>query len=101
MSAKKRPSHPHHADIELLARVRADELRFDKAPETEVRFFGEPGDESASGSDRTNLPDEVEPGVTYRNISVDYRLASRLAGPWYGPCARHRRPGGKDGPQAH
>lgn len=84
----------------MLARVRADALRFAEAPETEVRFFGEPGHESASGSDRTNLPDQVEPGVTYRNITVDYRLASRLAGPWYGPRARQRHPGGKDGPQA-
>jgi hypothetical protein len=81
MSGKKRPSHPQRADIELVARVRADDLRFDKTPETEVRFFGEPGHQSASGSDRANLPDEVEPGVTYRNISVDYRLATRLAGP--------------------
>ena len=64
-----------------MASVEADELRFDQPPETEVRFFGEPGHESASGSDRTNLPDNVEPGVTYRNVRVDYRLASRLAEP--------------------
>jgi hypothetical protein len=63
----------------LVASVEADELRFDEPPETEVRFFGEPGHESASGSDRTNLPEKVEPGVTYRNVRVDYRLASRLA----------------------
>ena len=46
--------------------------------ETEVRFSGEPGHESASGSDRTNLPETVEPGVTYRNVRIDYRAASRL-----------------------
>ena len=80
-SSKKRPSRPHSADIELVASVEADELRFDEPPETEVRFFGEPGHESASGSDRTNLPEKVEPGVTYRNVRVDYRLASRLAEP--------------------
>jgi hypothetical protein len=80
MMSRKRPSRPHSADIELLATVQADELRFDEAPETEVRFFGEPGHESASGSDRTNLPEKVEPGVTYRDVRVDYRLASRLAG---------------------
>ena len=62
----------------MLATVQADELRFEQAPETEVRFFGEPGHESASGSDRTNLPEKVEPGVTYRDVRVDYRLASRL-----------------------
>lgn len=79
--SKKRPSRPHSADIELLATVQADKLRFDQAPKTEIRFFGEPGHESASGSDRTNLPERVEPGVTYRDVRVDYRLASRLAGP--------------------
>ena len=81
MSSKKRPSRPHSADIELVASVEADQLRFDEPPETEVRFFGEPGHESASGSDRTNLPEKVEAGVTYRNVRVDYRLATRLAGP--------------------
>jgi hypothetical protein len=76
--SRNRPSRPHPADIELLATVQADELRFEQAPETEVRFFGEPGHESASGSDRTNIPKKVEPGVTYRDVRVDYRLASRL-----------------------
>ncbi|MFL5975139.1 MAG: hypothetical protein ACJ76G_08370, partial [Solirubrobacterales bacterium] len=78
MMSRKRPRSPHSADIELLASVRADELRFDEPPETEVRFSGEPGHESASGSDRTNLPETVEPGVTYRNVRIDYRAASRL-----------------------
>jgi hypothetical protein len=81
MGSKRRPSRPRSADIELVASVKADKLRFDEPPETEVRFFGEPGHESASGSDRTNLPEKVEPGVTYRDVHVDYRLASRLAGP--------------------
>jgi hypothetical protein len=79
MMSRKRPSRPRSADIELLASVRADELRFAEPPETEVRFFGEPGHESASGSDRTNLPERVEPGVTYRNVRIDYRAASRIA----------------------
>ncbi|MFL5875488.1 MAG: hypothetical protein ACJ76T_06290 [Solirubrobacteraceae bacterium] len=78
MMSRKRPRSPHSADIELLASVRADELRFDEPPETEVRFSGEPGHESASGSDRTNLPETVEAGVTYRNVRIDYRAASRL-----------------------
>ena len=78
--SRKRPSHPRSADIELLASVQANQLRFGSRPQIEVRFFGEPGHESASGSDRTNLPERVEPGVTYRDVRVDYRLASRLAG---------------------
>jgi hypothetical protein len=91
MSSKRRPSRPRSADIEFIASVEADELRFDDAPETEVRFFGEPGHESAAGSDRTNLPENVEPGVTYRDVRIDYRIASRLAGPG-APTPRTRMP---------
>ena len=72
--------------------MQADQLRFDERPATDVRFFGEPSHESASGSDRTNLPERVEPGVTYRDVRVDYRLASRLAvgdgGRWPAPGDR-------------
>src|SRR4051794_34391844 len=74
MMSRKRPSRPHSADIELLASVRADELRFDESPETEVRFLGEPGYESASGSDRTNLP---ETGRARRDLP---KRAHRLPG---------------------
>ena len=74
----KRPERPRQPDIEFTASVKADELRFDEVPDTDVRFFGEPDHESASGSDRENLPEKVEPGVTYRDVKVDYRLATRV-----------------------
>jgi len=80
MTGRGRPGRPPSADIELVAWVEADHLRFDVQPETQVRFFGEPGHESTSASDRTNLPENVRSGRTYRNVRVDYRLASRLAG---------------------
>ncbi|MEU7856898.1 hypothetical protein [Nonomuraea sp. NPDC049141] len=66
------------ADIVLTATVKADELRFDEAPQTHVEFSGRPGHESGSGSDRTNLPDRVEENITYRHVQVDYVLASTL-----------------------
>ena len=75
---KKRSSRPRAPDIELTASVEADELRFREVPETEVRFFGEPGHESSSASERTNLPERVDPDVTYRDVRVDYRLTSEL-----------------------
>jgi hypothetical protein len=81
MTSHNRPSRPHSADIEFTALLRANELRFDESPQTEVRFSGQPDHESAAGSDRTNLPEKVDPGVTYRNVRIDYRLASRLIGP--------------------
>jgi hypothetical protein len=73
-----RPKRPVRADLDFTARVKADELRFTSKPEVDVSFFGEPAHESHAGSTRRNLPEEVEPGVTYRDVVVDYRLASRV-----------------------
>ena len=74
----RRPRRPEPADLDFTATVEAKELRFDEVPETSVVFTGDPGYRSASGSDRTNLPDRVEEGVTYRDIRVDYGISSRL-----------------------
>ena len=76
---KRRRDRPENPDIELTADVKAKELRFEEVPETEVRFPGYPERESASGTDRENLPDEVEPGVTYRDPRVRLRIATALA----------------------
>jgi len=76
---KRRPDKPENPDIEFTADVKAKELRFEEVPETEVRFTGHPERESASGTDRENLPDEVEPDVTYRDPKVRLRIASALA----------------------
>jgi hypothetical protein len=61
MTSTKRQRRPISADIEFIASLEADELRFDEPPETAVRFFGEPGHESTSRSDRTNLPEKLNP----------------------------------------
>ena len=50
-----------------------------EVPETKVEFFGNPGHESEHGDRRKNLPDEVEADKTYRDVRVDYRLASTLS----------------------
>ncbi len=65
-------------DIEFEAVVKSKRLRFEEVPDTEVEFHGEPDHESVSGTERHNLPEKVEPGVTYRNSWVRYRLASRI-----------------------
>jgi hypothetical protein len=31
-----------------------------------------------SGSERENLPEEVEPGVTYRDVRIRWRAAARM-----------------------
>jgi hypothetical protein len=61
-------------DVEIAAIVRADELRFECKPEGVVRA-------AESFSTRENLPDEVEPGVTYRDVAVSWRVAARLSDP--------------------
>ena len=68
-------------DIEFGATVKAKEMRFGEVPETNVEFFGTPGHESGHGDRRENLPEEVEANKTYRDVRVDYRLASRLVHP--------------------
>jgi hypothetical protein len=65
-------------DIEMGARVKAKRLRFKSVPETEVEFHGDPEPESESGSERKNLPEEVEPDVTYRDVEVRWRAAAKL-----------------------
>jgi hypothetical protein len=67
-------------DIEIGARVKAKRLRFKSKPKTDVRPHAEPDGETASGSERKNLPDEVEPGVTYRDVEVRWRAAAKIAG---------------------
>ena len=76
-----KPTRPESADITFTAKVHAEQLRFHEVPESNIEFTGIPAYESASGSDRTNLPEHVEQDVTYRNVGVDYRLAAELIYP--------------------
>jgi hypothetical protein len=68
-------------DIEISTRVRAKELRFGTVPSVKVWFEGEPDHESSSRTERENLPDEVEPDVTYRDVEVRWRARSRIIHP--------------------
>jgi hypothetical protein len=69
------------ADVEAFTGVRARELRFGNAPETKVWFEGEPAERSSSRTERENLPEEVEPGVTYRDVKVRWQARSRIVHP--------------------
>ena len=62
-------------DVEIGAVVRAERLRFVRVPEIEVNTRGE---DSVSETDRENLPYSVEPGVTYRDVQVAWRVAARI-----------------------
>jgi hypothetical protein len=68
-------------DVEIAASVRADEVRFECKPEVRVGAYANAPATAELISERENLPDEVEPGVTYRDVSVRWRLAARLDDP--------------------
>jgi hypothetical protein len=72
----RKPSEERPPDIEIGATVHADRMRFDRRPETDVEFIGRSVKEDESGSERVNLPDEVEPGKTYRDVRVGWRAAA-------------------------
>lgn len=79
MSAGARGPEPLvSADIAFTAEVRARQLRFGEVPQTRTEFTGFPAFESASGTDRVNLPERVEPDVTYRDVRVVYWLAAKV-----------------------
>jgi len=75
---RRKSAKPASPDIEFSARIDAKEMRFGEVPETKVEFFGDPDHESGHESERTNLPDKVVKGETYRDVRVDYRLASTI-----------------------
>ena len=81
----------HEPDVQIGAAVRAEKLRFKRRPKTDVEVHGEVhiderltdeldrvDVETGSGSERHNLPDEVEPGVTYREVRVRWQAAAKL-----------------------
>lgn len=66
-------------DLSITARVTADSLRFEKVPDPKVKFTGRPRRETVWKSDRGNLPQQVQPGVTYRDIGITLRITSVFA----------------------
>ena len=66
------------SDIELRATARASHLRFEQVPDAAVEFEGGPNLRSRSGSERENLPGEVEPGTVYRDAVVRWGAVARI-----------------------
>jgi hypothetical protein len=69
---------PRQPDIEIVARVRADELRFDAKPEVQVRFPGSGKRDSRQVTRRKNIDKPIKPGKTYRRVFVATRISTRL-----------------------
>jgi hypothetical protein len=68
-------------DVEISTSARARAVRFGIVPQTRVWFDGEPAVRSSSRSERENLPDELEPGMTYRDIQVRWHARARIVHP--------------------
>ena len=68
-----------NSDLVITATVRARELKFEIVPDPKVEFPGRADRQTVWDSDRENLPEKVEPGVTYRDIGIRLRIYSRFA----------------------
>lgn len=78
---RKEPSEERPSDLEIGATVRAKQLHFGRRPRTGVRFRGAWLAESHTGSERENLPEDVEPDVTYRDVRIAWRAAAWVEEP--------------------
>ncbi len=78
-------------DISLTAGAKARELRFERVPDTETRFWGQDERETESGTERENLPDEVERDVVYRNVRIRLKTTARITGAEQSPEDKQRR----------
>lgn len=71
-------------DVLIRARATLRELRFETRPRTSVRTLGCAGTGGIVVTERVNLPDPVQPGVTYRDVRVgveiraDFRITCLL-----------------------
>ena len=77
---KEGTGKPRNPDIAIDAEVRMRELRFSQVPDPEVNFRGNTRRNSVWMSRRTNLPDEVEEDVVYRDAGIKLRIATEVIG---------------------
>lgn len=81
--AQQQPAAPPAAepDIAIFATVTARQLRFETKPDVRVTVYGHVNGHPAvtvSKTDRENLPSEVQPYVTYRDIGILLTITSTL-----------------------
>lgn len=70
---------PDSADLAITANVTARELHFDVVPHPTVEFTGKPERKTEWSAERQNLPQQVQPGVTYRDIGIRLVITSVFA----------------------
>lgn len=66
-------------DVRIFARVRASELRFDTQPRAEVIALGCSPADTVRVLMRTNIPEPITPGTTYRDVEIAIEIVSRLS----------------------
>lgn len=66
-------------DLSITANVTARELLFEVVPNPKVEFPGQPRRDTVWEAERTNLPAQVQPGVTYRDIGIRLKITSVFA----------------------
>ena len=90
---KEGTGKPRNPDIAIDASVEMRELRFEKVPDPEVNFRGNTRRNSVWTSRRTNLPDEVQEGVIYRDAAIRLRIATEIVGTPFdsGNSSEHER----------
>jgi len=72
------PATDNH-DLSITANVTARELLFEVVPNPTVEFSGQPRRDTVWEAERTNLPPQVQPGVTYRDIGIRLKITSVFA----------------------
>jgi hypothetical protein len=65
-------------DVEIAASFSAVEVRHLERPRARSRIEADGDVERLDETARENLPDEVEPGRTYRNVRLRRNLGARL-----------------------
>jgi len=66
------------ADVTILASVTIDELRFNAEPKGRVQVLGCGERDGLRVLERRNLPERVQPGVTYRDVRVSVEILGTL-----------------------
>ena len=72
---------PREPDVEIAAALRAAELRIEVKPQVDASAYSDSRATAESSSERTNLPDELDERVTYRDFAVRWHVAARLDDP--------------------
>ena len=72
------PATTTQPDISITATVRARSVTFHSKPRVEVELTGTPGRQDVDRTWRDNLPEEVQPDRTYRNVGIRFEASTTL-----------------------